>query len=160
VVLTKSNNISQTDQQPWVTDQVEQAFLDYVRMGNGLLVIHSGPAGYRETPVLRGLMGGVFNHHPPQCPVTIEVKDSSALAAGIASFTIVDEHYFMDMNDAQADVFMTTRTEHGTQPGGWTRIEGEGRVCVLSPGHNVDVWLHPAFQALVKNALRWCSKQI
>ena len=36
VVLTKANNISATDQQPWVTAAVEQAFLEFVRKGNGL----------------------------------------------------------------------------------------------------------------------------
>ncbi len=160
VVMTKSNNISQSDQRPWVTDQVQQAFLEYVRKGNGLLVIHSGTAGYREMPVLRGLFGGVFTHHPPQCPVTIEFQKGSALTTGCSSFTVMDEHYFMDMNDTLIDLFMTTTSEHGTQPGGWTRTEGEGRICVLSPGHNLDVWLHPAFQALIGNALRWCLKQI
>ena len=39
VVLTKSNNISAADQRPWVTEAVEQAFLAYVRNGNGLLAI-------------------------------------------------------------------------------------------------------------------------
>ena len=43
------------------------------------------------------------------------------------------------------------------RPGGWTREEGTGRVCVLTPGHNVEVWLHPIYQALLGNTLRWCG---
>ena len=74
VVLTKSNNRSSRDETAWVTPAIEAAFVGYVRRGNGLLVIHSGSAGYQETPTLRGLMGGVFLHHPPQCPVTVEPK--------------------------------------------------------------------------------------
>jgi type 1 glutamine amidotransferase len=54
-------------------------------------------------------------------------------------------------------VFLTTVSEHGTQPGGWTRLEGQGRVCVLAPGHNLEVWLAPAYQTLIANALRWCG---
>jgi type 1 glutamine amidotransferase len=65
VVLTKSNNTSASDQSSWVTDQVEHAFRDYVRQGNGLLAIHSGTAGYTQAPVLRALLGGVFISHPP-----------------------------------------------------------------------------------------------
>jgi type 1 glutamine amidotransferase len=57
-------------------------------------------------------------------------------------------------------VFLTTTSEHGTQPGGWTRTEGEGRVCVLTPGHNLEVWLQPSFQALLLNTLRWCSREL
>ena len=43
------------------------------------------------------------------------------------------------------------------QPGGWARREGAGRVAVLTPGHNVEVWLHASYQALIGNALRWCG---
>ncbi len=160
VVMTKSNHISATDQRPWVTEQVQQAFLDYVRRGNGLLIIHSGTAGYHQMPVLRSLMGGAFIQHPPQCPVTIEPREGHPLTVASATFTLVDEHYFMNLDDAEADVFLTTTSEHGTQPGGWTRKEGEGRVCVLTPGHNVNVWLHPSFQALLRNALDWCGRKL
>lgn len=157
VVLVKSNNVSSTDREPWVDDAVEQAFRDYVRGGKGLLVVHSGTAGHRDKPVLRALMGGAFLRHPPQCPVTVAPKEGHPLAEGSAPFTVQDEHYLMALDDAAADVFLTTTSEHGTEPGGWTRTEGAGRVCVLTPGHNVEVWLHPSFQTLLRNALRWCG---
>lgn len=157
VVLTKSNNVSSADRTPWVTGEVEAAFRGYVRKGGGLLVIHSGSAEYRDLPVLRALLGGVFASHPPQCPVTIEPLPGHRLAEGLTPFTVFDEHYFMDLDDAGADIFLTTTSEYGTQPGGWTRSEGEGRVCLLTPGHNLEVWLHPCYQALIRNALRWCA---
>lgn len=158
VVLTKANNMSSTDYRPWVTDEVQAALLDYVRQGNSLLVIHSGTAGYRELPVLRGLLGGVFIQHPPQCLVTVEPKADHPLTVGSVPFTLKDEHYFMEFDDAEADLFLTTTSTHGAQPGGWTRVEGDGRVCVLTPGHNLEVWLDPSFQILLGNALRWCGK--
>ena len=159
VILTKMNHASATDQRPWVTEEVQTAFLDYVRQGSGLLVIHSGSAGYEQLTVLRGLMGGVFTRHPPQCPVTVEPRAGHHLTVGAAAFTMVDEHYFMELDDDQADVFLTTTSEHGTQPGGWTRIEGAGRVCLLTPGHNLEVWLHPSYQAIIQNALCWVTPQ-
>ncbi|HSH79349.1 MAG TPA: ThuA domain-containing protein [Herpetosiphonaceae bacterium] len=158
VLLTKSNNVSSSDRTPWVTEEVQAAFVEYVRRGNGLLVIHSGSADYRELPVLRRLLGGVFASHPPQCAVTVEPCEGHSLVTGSTPFTLVDEHYIMDLDDGEADVFLTTTSEHGTQPGGWTRTEGDGRVCLLTPGHNLPVWLHPSYQALLRNALRWCGK--
>ena len=158
VLLTKSNDTTATDHRPWMSDAAQQAFLDYVRAGSGLLVIHSGSASYADKPVLRALLGGVFTHHPPQCQVTIEPHANHPLTAGSEAFIIKDEHYFMDLDDQQADVFLTTTSEHGTQPGGWMRSESEGRVCMLTPGHNVEVWLHPSYQTLIRNALRWCGK--
>jgi uncharacterized protein len=157
VILTKSNHISSTDQNGWMTDDVQAAFADYVRKGNGLLAIHSGTADYQEMTVLRSLLGGVFTHHPEQCAVTMEPQTSHPLTTGIPPFTLKDEHYFTAMYDPQADVFMTTRSEHGLQPAGWRRMERAGRVAVLTPGHNLEVWLHPSYRALILNVLRWCG---
>lgn len=156
VIFAKSDNVTAEDQRSWVTDTVQQAFVEYVRAGHGLLAIHSGTV-YEKVPVMRGLIGGAFLNHPKQCPVTVEPKAGHPLTEGSAAFTVMDEHYMMAFDDAEADVFLTTTSEHGTQPGGWTRTEGEGRVCVLTPGHNAEVWLHPSFQALLCNALRWCT---
>jgi uncharacterized protein len=155
-ILTKSNNISHTDYAPWVTESVEAAFLNYVRKGNSLLVIHSGSASYENHKVLRGLIGGVFLSHPEQCPVTVEAKVNHPLGDGTTPFTLKDEHYQMALDDSQAEIFLTTTSTHGTQPGGWTRTEGAGRVAVLTPGHNLDVWLHPSYQQLILNTIRWC----
>ena len=144
VILTKSNHISSADKTGWMTDEVQSAFADYVRKGKGLLAIHSGTAGYQEMYILRSLLGGVFTHHPEQCAVTIELQTNHPLTTGISPFTIKDEHYFMAMYDSQIDIFMMTRSEHGEQPAGWRRTEGAGRVAVLTPGHNLEVWLHPS----------------
>ena len=158
VILTKSNHISSSDQSGWMTEEVQSAFADYVRNGNGLLAIHSGTAGYQEMPVLRSLLGGVFAHHPEQCAVTVEPQTGHPLAKAIPPFTLKDEHYFMAMYDPQVEVFVTSHSEHGEQPAGWRRREGAGRVAVLTPGHNLEVWLHPSYQALLLNALRWCGR--
>jgi uncharacterized protein len=159
VVLAKSNNVSAADQSSWMTEAVEETFVGYVRKGNGLLALHSGSAGYEQTRLLRGLLGGVFDHHPEQCPVTVEPLVGHPLSAGSSPFTLKDEHYFMALDDPQAEVFMTTRSEHGVQPGGWRRLEGAGRVAVLTPGHNVEVWLNPSYQTLLFNTLRWCGRK-
>lgn len=160
VILTKSNNISSSDQSAWMLDEVQTAFANYVRKGNGLLAIHSGTAGYQETPILQSLLGGVFTHHPEQCDVMMEPLTSHTLTMDIPSFTLKDEHYFMAMYDPEVDIFMTTHSEHGKQPAGWRRTEGDGRVAVLTPGHNLEVWLHPSFQAMLINTLHWCGRVI
>lgn len=158
VILTKSNNISSQDQTPWMTESIEAAFLEYVRQGHGLLAIHSGTAEYDQTRMLRKLLGGVFHHHPEQCAVQVVPRAGHLLCRNIDPFTVRDEHYFMEMDDMHADIFVTTQSEHGEQPGAWCRNEGSGRVAVLTPGHNLEVWLHASFQALLLNSLRWCGK--
>jgi uncharacterized protein len=158
VILSKSDAVSQTDQHSWMSEETQRAFVDYVSKGSGLLAIHSGTAGYKEKREMRRLLGGVFDQHPAQCSVTVQPDAGHPLASGSSPFTAKDEHYFMLVDDAAVQVFMTSNSEHGQQPAGWTRTEGEGRVCVLTPGHNPEVWSQPAFQAVIKNALNWCSK--
>lgn len=157
VVIAKANHVSANDQRPWLTEKTQIVFRNFVRAGGGLFLIHSG-ASYRDLLDMRGVIGGAFLSHPDQCPVTIQPKPGHPLAANVAAFTVHDEHYFIALDVREADVFLRTRSEHGTQPAGWIRTEGEGRVCVLTPGHNREVWLHPEYQTLVRNGLAWLAK--
>ena len=157
VIFSKANNRSQTDHAPWAAEETGQAFVDYVTAGNGILFLHSGTALYDNAPSICRLMGGIFTGHPPQCPVTVAPRADHPLAKDSSPFTLMDEHYMMEMNDPNVDLFLHTESEHGRQPAGWTRTEGNGRVCVLTPGHNPDVWRYPSFQALLRNCLAWCN---
>ena len=157
VIISKANNRSRVDHAPWAAEETGQAFVEHAAAGNGILFLHSGTALYDNAPSLCRLMGGVFTGHPPQCPVTVSPRAGHPLTAGSAAFTLVDEHYMMEMNDPNVSLFLHTESEHGRQPAGWTRAEGNGRVCVLTPGHNPAVWRHPSFQSLLRNSLAWCN---
>jgi type 1 glutamine amidotransferase len=158
VVLAKANMISASDQRAWLTPESERAFQNHLRRGHGLLVIHGGTSRYGELPAMRRAMGGAFLRHPPECPVTLEPNVSHALARDVNHFTVRDEHYLMAYEGSEADVFLRSRSEHGVQPAGWTRRVDGGRICVLTPGHRLEVWLHPEFQKILANALRWTAK--
>ena len=157
VVVAKANHRCATDQRPWLTGKTRSAIRSFIQAGGGLFLIHSG-ACYRELPEMRSVTGGAFLTHPDPCPVTVQPKVGHPLTANVATFTVQDEHYFMALDVKDADVFLRARSEHGTQPAGWIRTEGEGRVCVLTPGHNREVWRHPEYQTLVRNGLRWLSE--
>jgi uncharacterized protein len=156
VVVAKANHLSATDLNPWLTVETQSAFQHFVCNGGGLLLLHAGTC-YKDLPAMRGVSGGAFLRHPEQCAVTIEPKASHPLTAGVHPFTEADEHYFMAFDMTDADAFAWSRSMHGEQPAGWTRTEGRGRVCVLTPGHNLEVWLNPEFQKLLSNALRWTA---
>ena len=158
VVVGKANHLCSTDQRPWLAGGSQSAFPQFVQGGGGLVLVHAGTC-YKELSEMRAVIGGAFLQHPDQCPVTVEPKAGHPLTADVSKFTVSDEHYFMALDDPQADVFLHSRSEHGVQPAGWTRTAtGGGRVCALTPGHNLEVWLHPEFQKLLLNALRWTAK--
>jgi type 1 glutamine amidotransferase len=160
VVLAKANITSSTMERPWLTVQSQEKFPDFVQRGNGLVVVHGGTCRYENIPLTCDLIGGRFLHHPEQCAVTVSPTVDHALVNGVSPFTVHDEHYFIAMSDPHAEVFLHSRSEHGEQSAGWARVHGEGRVCVLTPGHNQEVWLHPSFQTLLLNALKWAAKKI
>lgn len=157
VILAKSNNLSSADTAEWTTEEAQGAFEGFVRNGGGLLAIHSGTADYKESLIIRNILGGVFSHHPEQCPVTVEAVGQHIITQGFEPFTLKDEHYFMEMVDDDLCVFLRSKSQHGEQPAGWTRNYGRGKVCVLTPGHNLGIWLHPGFQLLIKNSLKWVA---
>lgn len=160
IVLSKGNSQSPTNFSPWLTEVVQSDFLNYVEQGKGLLFIHSGTVGYQNEPHFRHLAGGGFKHHPKPGPVSIEITGSSTLP-GIQpqTFSVHDEHYLMEMFHDDLSVFMTSTSNDEVQPAGWTRQQGEGRVCVLTPGHYIDVWLNPGYQYIIEKALLWCAGQ-
>ncbi|HTG71945.1 MAG TPA: ThuA domain-containing protein [Candidatus Udaeobacter sp.] len=157
IVLAKSNQISASDKTPWLTEEIQQQFQSYVEHGKGLLVLHAGTVGYRNEPVFFGLVGGVFQHHPESCPVTMTYTDKALFGSPAAEdFTVHDEHYHVEVIESRIQVFMTSVSEHGTQPAGWLREQGEGRVCVLTPGHYLSVLQQPEYQSAIGHALQWC----
>lgn len=159
-LLSKSNTISHTDKRPWLLDGTTSLFLDYVRSGGGLVVVHSGTASYANVAPMRAVMGGTFLNHPPECEVVLEPKVNHRLTKGVTgSFAVWDEHYMVAVDDPNTDVFLFSRSIHGIQPAGWSRSEGAGRVAVLTPGHLAGVWHHPSFQILLGNALRWVARK-
>jgi type 1 glutamine amidotransferase len=157
ILLAKGNSRTAADVCPWLTDQVQQGFVDFVERGGGLLAIHAGIVGYRDLPLVRTLVGGAFVRHPEQCAVTVEFTGDSEIGPPAEPFTVHDEHYFVQTYAGDLDVFLASRSTSGVQPAGWTRRQGSGRVCVLTPGHNLDVFLHPTYQQTILRALHWCS---
>jgi uncharacterized protein len=158
VVLAKSNTVSRNDQRPWLTSNSEMIFQEHARNGNGLLVIHSGVVGYKSLPAAHSIIGGSFMRHPPECEIAIEPQNDHPITKEIVAFPIYDEHYFVQLEENGPDVFLNSRSEHGVQPAGWTQETELGRVCVLTPGHKIEVWLHPSFQKILLNASRWVAK--
>ena len=158
VVFARTNTISSTDLRPWLTPDLASELREYLQRGNGLVAIHGGTSRYEQISGMTEVIGGALRHHPEPCAVTIEPVAGYPVAKGVTPFVVHDEHYWMTMSASPLEVFLHSRSRHGVQPAGWTRAEGAGRVCVLTPGHYPEVWLHSQFQKLLLNALSWTAR--
>lgn len=151
IVLAKLNVSSPTDPTQWVTPELDQEIAARVAAGTGFLVIHAGTVGYGQAKEIRRMTGGQFIHHPEPCDVTITPMGNSVVAT--EPLTVWDEHYFVE-TDRTVQVFLESTSGHGRQPAGWFNRHGEGRVCVLTPGHFAAVWQDAGYRKLVQIGLQ------
>ena len=176
VLLAKCDEVSKDDKTSWKTDAVQQAFISYVENGGGLVAVHSGIVSGEKTEALDNLIGCRFTFHPHDCPVTVQPIKPHPVTEGVRMFCETDEHYRLQMLSHNADILIASYSpaqgaeEKYTEdpynntpawicPAGFVRTQGKGRVCVLTPGHLLPVWLNDQFQLTLSNALRWCSGQ-
>ena len=174
VLLSKCDEVSQADRQSWKTEAVQQAFINYVENGGGLLAVHTATVPGKHTEALEQLLGCRFITHPNACPVTVQPVKPHPVTEGVGLLCETDEHYRLELLAPDVDVLIASYSPpqgeeskyqedpyHNTPaavcPAGYVRTQGKGRVCVLTPGHNLAVWHNPHFQRTLSNALRWCA---
>jgi type 1 glutamine amidotransferase len=174
VLMCKSDEVSQTDKQSWKTEEIQKAFVDYVEGGGGLLAVHSATVCGKNTSALDKLIGCKFLGHPNACPVTVQPVKPHPVTEGVGMFCETDEHYRIEITASDADILVASYSPaqgeerkyqedpyHNMQAAiyaaGYVRTQAAGRVCVLTSGHLLSVWLNPQFQKLLSNSLRWCA---
>ena len=175
VLLCKCDEVSAVDKTPWKTEMVQQAFIDYVEGGGGLLAIHTATVAGKQTETLDKLIGCKFIFHPVSCPVTVQAIKPHPVTECVGMFIETDEHYRLGILSDDVDIIAASyspaqgspekyeednysNTPAWISPAALVRTQGKGRVCVLTPGHLLPVWHNPDFQQMLMNALNWCGK--
>ena len=174
VLLVKSDEVSREDKTKWKTEAVQRALVSYVENGGGLIAIHSGIVPGEKTEALDNLLGCRFTYHPHDCQVTVQPLKPHPVTEGVQMFCETDEHYRLQILTPDADIIIASYSpaqgseeKYGEDPynntpawicpAGIVRSQGKGKVCVLTPGHLLPVWLNSQFQLTLSNALRWCA---
>lgn len=165
IICCKSNNVTSGNPEPWfentVTEVMGGEFRRYVERGGTFLAVHSGNVFMGDGDGVKEyteFVGNRFLDHPLRCKVTLKKAKEHPIMCGVEEqFDIRDEHYQMEILAEDADVFLTSASEAGgVQTAGYTRTIGEGRLCVLTPGHTLSVWKNKQFQRIFLNAAAWC----
>lgn len=165
------------------SDEAIRGLRAAVAAGTGLAGWHGGIAdSFRASSDYLHLVGGQFATHPSKHPdlvagdqsdnyLTHTVEFTAAAAehpvtAGLADFELTTEQYWVLTDDYDDVLATTTHPAPGwhpwnrpiTCPAVWTRAWGQGRICVVTPGHTVEVLRHPTVRTLVERGMTWASR--
>lgn len=143
-----------------ITPEAEQAILDYVSAGHGLVPLHCASYCFRNSPQYIALVGAQFKSHNTGVVHTNIVAPEHPIMAGFGGFESWDETYVHTKhNDQDRTVLETRPTGEGKaeEPWTWVRTQGKGRVFYTAWGHDQRTWAQPGFQNLVERGIRWAA---
>ncbi len=144
----------------WMTTEQERAVVAFVERGGGFLNLHNSLGLYPPGGRYLGLVGGRYTTHGPLERFRVEVIDGDhPVTRGAAGFFVADEQHMPIPDEGRVHHLLRSRSDDGrSAAAGWVREPGRGRVCHLAPGHTREALLHPMYQRILRNAVRWCAR--
>jgi len=155
-----------------LTDKIQEReqknFQDFVDSGKGVLVMHHAIASYWNSwPWYQELTGARYFLKPEgNTPASKPALGQQVLAkpvgkhpitAGLEAFQLEDETYKGWTISPGAKVLLETDNPNSERPLAWISPYQKSRVVVILLGHDRKAHLHPAFRALVRNAMLWLA---
>ncbi|VTS06583.1 PVC-type heme-binding CxxCH protein [Tuwongella immobilis] len=139
-----------------IAPEPEQAILNFVEQGHGLIALHCASYCFRNSPKLVALMGGQFQRHGTGVFRVESAIGEHPLLHDFDSFESWDETYVHTLhNDTNRTVLEYRREGNQREPWTWVRTEGKGRVFYTAWGHDERTWSHAGFHNLVERGVRW-----
>lgn len=163
IVNAKMNVLHEGNQHGWFESGVNEVMpadlQAWTARGHGFLALHGGTSYYQtDDSGYVDFVGNYFVQHPPRCAIRMTVDAEHPVTKGVQDFDFRDEHYELTPVCDDMQVLCTSHSvAGGDQLGAYVRHIGDGRLCMIAPGHILQTWMNPAFQRLVCNALRWCA---
>jgi putative membrane-bound dehydrogenase-like protein len=140
-----------------ISPEQEEALLEFVESGKGLVVLHCGSFCFLNSPRYVALVGGQFQKHETGTfTAQIDKPDHPALA-GVEPFEAFDETYVHAKLTDDRNVLMHRDDNGRKESWTWVRTQGKGRVFYTASGHDERVFTHPGFHKLVIAGLRWAA---
>jgi type 1 glutamine amidotransferase len=156
---------------------------DAITNGTGFAGWHGGITfSFPNTAAYVQMIGGLFVGHPGKSPEkcvgdetdyfvphTYNFSDlgrEHEITGGISDFDLVTEQYWV-VADPYIQVLATTTqkvrpgdpwTEEITSPAIWTRKWGNGKIFVITCGHNLEILLDENVHLILQRGFLWASR--
>lgn len=155
-----------------ITPQQQQAFVELLRRGIGVVSLHHNLGAHGGWPEFARIIGGKFflkdtefqgkKFKPLEWQhdqdLTIQVADPDhPITKGLADFQIHDETYRGFWTDPKARVLLKTNHPKNNPEIAWVTQYGKSRVFYLMLGHDSKAYANPNFRELVHRGIRWAA---
>lgn len=136
----------------------EQALLDFIRNGGGLVALHCASYCFHNSPKYIELVGAQFQRHGTGTFQETIVQPDHPVMQGLSPIESWDETYVHTKHNPDRTVLAERRDAEAAEPWTWVRTHGQGRVFYTAWGHDHRTWSHEGFHDLVENGIRWVSE--
>lgn len=158
-----------------ISSEAEADFINFLKAGKGLLILHHAIAAYPQWPEYEKILGGRYYMQPRtvvngvvkprsraregvRIPVQIADPDHP-VTRGLKDFEILDETYFGYDVAPDSHLLLTTTHTNNAPSLAWSRTYAGARVVYLQLGHDHFAYEHPAFRQFVAQAIRWVARR-
>jgi len=149
----------------------KQNLRDFVASGKGVVVLHHALLNYQEWPWwYKEAVGGSYRLKTEGDVPSSTVKDNQQLfvtprrehpiTAGVDPFHIVDEAYKRMWFSSEVRPLLVTDNANSDSVLAWIGPNASFRVVSIQLGHGPSAFNHPAYRALVHNAILWAAARI
>jgi hypothetical protein len=70
------------------------------------------------------------------------------------AFSLSDEHYFVQCDDENTEVYLRSTGEAGDSIAGWKHSYGKGKVCCFTPAHTKEGMLDENISLLLAEQIK------
>ncbi len=143
---------------------------NFVESGKGVVVLHHAigdnvdwPWWYEEVVGGRYLFEkfeGKLSSYRHDEEQTISVSLEHPITKGLGTFRILDETYKDIWISPKVNVLLRSDNPTSDGPVAWISPYAKSRVVYIQLGHDRHANLHPKYQQLVRNAIRWAAGKL
>jgi type 1 glutamine amidotransferase len=165
VIVSNWTNWPQKDR-IWGTE-AETAFLDFVRQGKGVVIVHAASACFYTWPEYHQLVGATWGPdtgHGPVHRFDVHAMDQEhPITQGLRGFSIKDELWHRMARQPSARVIckaFSAKDKGGTgnwEPAALVSDFGQGRSFYLILGHDVPAMQTPGWATLLLRGTEWAA---
>jgi len=157
-----------------ISDEAKADFVARLNEGKGLVVLHHAIATYPDWPEYWKIIGARYylektvvdgvekarSAYKHGMHFTLHVADPNhPVTHGVKDYEIHDETYKWFDVAPECHPLLTTEEPESNHVIAWAKTYGKARVVYMHSGHDHFAYENPAFQQVLRQAIRWTAKK-